>query len=128
MQVSPDIVFRNLERSEFIEKAVIQHIEQLEEFFPDIIRCRAVIECPHRHHHKGNLYHIQLDLTVPEQELVVKRTPSLHHAYEDFYVALRDAFDAMKRQLQEYVRRRRGETKHHEGRLTAKISNRANAA
>jgi len=35
---------------------------------------------------------------------VIGREPTQHHAHEDVYVAIRDAFDAAKRQLEDYVR------------------------
>jgi cold shock CspA family protein len=36
-----------------------------------------------------------------------------HEAHEDVYVAVRDAFDAAKRQLEDYGRRQRGDIKAH---------------
>jgi ribosome-associated translation inhibitor RaiA len=73
-----------------------------------------MVEVPHRHHRKGHLYHIRIDLTVPGAELVVKRDPPQHQAHEDIYVAIRDAFDSAERQLKEYAERQRGEVKTHE--------------
>ena len=43
---------------------------------------------------------------MPGQEIVVN-----HEHDEDVYVALRDAFDAAKRRLEDYARIRRGETR-----------------
>jgi len=47
-------------------------------------------------------------LTVPGAELVAN-----HTQHEDVYVAIRDAFDAMSRQLEDYARKQRGEVKTH---------------
>ena len=52
---------------------------------------------------------MRIDIRVPGGELVVNRDMN-----EDVYVALRDAFDAAKRQIEEYGRKQRGDTKHHE--------------
>ena len=38
----------------------------------------------------------------------------MNHAHEDFYVTMRDAFNAARRQLEDYVRRRRGKVKRHD--------------
>ncbi|HHO68640.1 MAG TPA: HPF/RaiA family ribosome-associated protein [Gammaproteobacteria bacterium] len=114
MKLPLEIVFRNLEPSEAIEARVRERAEKLERFHQDIMSCRVVIETDHKHHHKGNLYHVRIDLTVPGAELVANRQPYKNHAYEDVYVAIRDAFDAIRRQLEDYVRRRRGHVKHHE--------------
>ena len=51
---------------------------------------------------------------MPGTELVVNRHPKDKHAHEDVYVAVRDAFDAARRQLEDYVRRLDGRVKTHE--------------
>jgi cold shock CspA family protein/ribosome-associated translation inhibitor RaiA len=66
--------------------------------------CRVVIEAQHRHHRHGNHYHVSVDVTVPGAELVASREPDQHHAYTDVYIAIRDAFDTMRRQLEDYAR------------------------
>ena len=45
---------------------------------------------------------------------VINRDPKDHHAHEDVYVAIRDAFDAVRRKLQDYARKQRGDVKSHE--------------
>jgi len=55
--------------------------------------------------------------TVPGSELVVNRD-----MHEDVYVALRDAFDAAKRQMEDYGRRQRGDIKTHEGALHGHVA------
>ena len=79
------------------------------------MHCRVTVEAPHKHHHQGNLYTVRIDLRYPGGETVVSRDPSAHHAHEDVYVALRDAFKAVRRQLQDLVRLQRGKVKQHEG-------------
>lgn len=53
-------------------------------------------------------------MTVPEGEIVVGRHNGRDNAHEDVYVALRDAFEALGRKLQQLVQRQRGHVKHHE--------------
>ena len=95
------ITARDIVLTEAIEMAVRKKAEKLDQFSDRIMACRVVIECPHKHHHKGVQYNVHIDLTVPGAELVVKREPN-----EDLYVALRDAFDAAARQLREHMDRR----------------------
>ena len=109
-----ELTFRNMDPSPAVEDRVRAQIEKLGQFHDHILACRVAIESSHRHHHKGNLYHVRIDLTIPDHELVVSRDPAGHHAHEDVYVAIRDAFDAMRRQLQDAVRKQRGKVKHHE--------------
>ncbi len=63
---------------------------------------------------RGGFHQLRIHLTVPGGEIIVNRDPSEHHAHEDVYVAIRDAFDAARRQLEDHVRRMRGDTKAHE--------------
>jgi cold shock CspA family protein/ribosome-associated translation inhibitor RaiA len=114
MQEPLRITFRNLESSPAIEEQVRKRAEELERFFDRITACHVVIETPHRHHRQGRLYHIRIVLEVPGQEIVVQREPSEHQAYEDLQVAIRDAFDAARRQLQDHVRVMRADIKTHE--------------
>jgi ribosome-associated translation inhibitor RaiA len=72
------------------------------------------VEAPHKHHHKGKLYAVHIDLRVPGGEIVASREPGQDHSHEDVYVAVRDAFDAVGRQLQDLTRIRQGQVKHHE--------------
>ena len=113
MKIPLEIVFRDFERSDAVEARVREKVEKLERFYSDIMSCRVSIEAHHKHHHKGNLYNIRIDLRVPGAELVANREPHEHHAYEDIYVSIRDAFDAMQRQLEDLARRRRGQVKTH---------------
>jgi cold shock CspA family protein/ribosome-associated translation inhibitor RaiA len=113
MQLPLEIEFRNMERSDVVEADIRRHAEKLERFFDRITSCRVVFETPHQHHRQGNLYHVRIVLSVPGRELVVDREPAEHHAHEDAHVTVRDAFNAMRRQLEDYVREVRGEVKTH---------------
>ncbi|MDH5425166.1 MAG: HPF/RaiA family ribosome-associated protein [Gammaproteobacteria bacterium] len=113
MKQPVQITFRDIPHSDFVEARILEKANKLDHFYDQIISLKVVVEAPHSHHNKGNLYHICIDMTVPDGELVVNRSPKDHHAHEDVYVALRDAFEAAKRQLTEYARKRRGQVKTH---------------
>ena len=113
MQIPLQITFRNLKRSPAVEAEVRQYAERLDKFYNRITSRRVVIEERHKHHQQGNHFHVSLDVTVPGGELVASREPDEHHRYTDVHVAIRDAFDAMRRQLEDYVRKRDGRVKTH---------------
>lgn len=113
MQIPLQITFRHMEPSEALENWIREKAEKLERFYDRIISCRVVVEAPHHQHRQGNLYHVRIDVTVPNAELVTSREPDADHAYEDVYVAVRNGFDAMVRQLEDYARRQQGEMKSH---------------
>jgi cold shock CspA family protein/ribosome-associated translation inhibitor RaiA len=138
MEIPLQITFRNMPPSEAIENNVREKAAKLSSFHHRIMNCRVVVEAPHRHHRKGKAYQVLIDLTVPGAELIINRTPprlsvaksngsvpsenalaeshepSKHAAHEDIYVAIRDAFNAATRQLQDYARRQSGAVKVHE--------------
>jgi cold shock CspA family protein/ribosome-associated translation inhibitor RaiA len=113
MQNPVDITFREIERSEAVEARIREWADKLDRVFDRIIRCEVVIDDPHRHHHKGHQYSVRVRLTVPGTEIVTSHSVGDDGAHEDLYVAVRDAFTATKRQLEDYVRKtlRRGDIK-----------------
>ena len=122
MQLPVQISFRGMEPSDAVEAKIRERTAKLDRFFDRIMGCRVVVESPHRRHHQGKLFHVRVDLTVPGGELAVTREPAEHHAHEDVFVAIRDAFDAAQRQLEDYARRQRGDLKTHEGLPSGRVS------
>ena len=96
-----------------IAAKIREKADKLERFHSHIMSCRVAVESEHHHHHQGNQYHIRIDITVPRKELVISREHHDNHAHEDIYVAIRDAFEAATRQLEDYTRIQRGEVKNH---------------
>lgn len=127
------VTFRDIPHSDAIEAMVSEEAANLDQFYNRIIGCRVMIEVPHRHLEEGDHYHVRVDVTVPGGEIVVKREPSLHTRQQDVRelerkkdweietshkylgVAIREAFDTTRRQLQDYARRQRADVKTHEG-------------
>ena len=114
MQVPVQITFRGFPSSEAISSRIEQKVHKLEQRFGRITSCRVVIEAPHQHHHKGKTYHVSVDIVVPGAELPATRDAGRNHAHEDVYVALRDAFDAVQRRLQDHMQRKHGDEKWHD--------------
>jgi ribosomal subunit interface protein len=108
MQLPVQITYRGMESSATLDDAVREKAAKLEQFHPRITSCRVVIEQTARHKTKGKEFVVRVDLTAPGAEIAVNRD----HA-EDVYVALRDAFDAARRKLEDFAREQRGEVKRH---------------
>jgi len=117
MQRALQIILRGMPPSDAVEERIRGKVEKLESFYAHITGCKVTVEFAGKHKQQGKLFNVRLDISVPGGELAVNR--DLH---EDLYVALRDAFDAARRQLEDYARRQRGETKHHEGKLHGQVS------
>lgn len=117
MKLPLEITFRNVVRTDELEERIRQKAAKLDKFFDRITGCRVVVEAPHKHHLKGNTYHVRIELSVPGEEIVVNRGPQ-NQEHEDLGVALRDAFAAAQRQLQAYSRKRNASTSHSNMRIT----------
>ncbi len=114
MAIPVQVVFHNMPWSEAIAAKVRERAEKLDRYADGIMSCRVIVQPSYKHHHKGNLYQVRVDVKMKGAELVTGREPGLDHAHEDVYVAIRDSFDAMRRRVEDYARRRRGEVKRHE--------------
>jgi ribosomal subunit interface protein len=110
MQIPIEITLRDIPHSDAVETRIREKIAKLDHFHERIMSCRVTVESPQHRKHQGKLYSVHIDLKVPGGgELVVNRVQD-----EDIYVAIRDAFSAAMRQLEDYVRRQRGDVKTHD--------------
>lgn len=100
------ITFHGVDHSDAVENRIRNKIIKLEQFAGRLTSCRVVVESPHKHGHKGKLYNIKIDLTLPGHEIVINRNSHMDHSHEDIYVAIRDSFREAKRRLQDCMRRR----------------------
>ncbi|SDY82672.1 ribosome hibernation-promoting factor, HPF/YfiA family [Nitrosomonas sp. Nm58] len=108
MQSPLQITIRDISASDALEAHIRDKVEKLESYFDRLVSCHVVVEMPHKHHQQGKEFNVRINIGVPGSDIVVNRD---HH--EDPYVALRDAFDAAKRQLEDYARRMQLKTKTH---------------
>jgi ribosomal subunit interface protein len=113
MQLPLQITFRHVAASPAIEARIRERAEELDRFFDRIISCRVAVECRHPRHRQGNLHRVRIDLTVPGREIVVGRDPAGRREHEDVFVAIREAFDAAQRLLEDHSRVARRDVKLH---------------
>lgn len=108
MKIPLQITLRGVDASEALETRVRAKAEDLERFYPPLMSCRIVVEMQARHRHQGRNFNVRIHLGVPGGEIAIDRD---HH--EDVYVAVRDAFDAARRKLEDYGHMQRGDEKLH---------------
>ncbi len=114
MAVPLQITFKGMESSPAMEARIREKVARLERFSDVILRCHVTVEAPHRHHSQGRLYRTLIEIDVPRGRIVAGENGPQDHAHEDPYVALRDAFAAATRRLEDHMRRMGGAVKHHE--------------
>ena len=131
--IPTQVTFRGLSHSDALEADIRECVAWLEQFYAGIVRCRVLVEVPHRHRHGGRHFHVRVEVTVPgAAPIVVSHEPSLHGPLKDIAeakhmkdsetegvhryarVAVHEAFDAARRRLQDFARRQRGTTKTHD--------------
>jgi cold shock CspA family protein/ribosome-associated translation inhibitor RaiA len=114
MQVPLDITFQNSEPSEAIRSEVEKHAKRLEKFHDRITSCKVAIIAPPGRHRKGELFKIDIRIAMPEhKDIFVTKTHGDTPEHEHFEVAIKDAFGAAQRQIEDAVREMRGQVKPH---------------
>jgi len=93
-------------------------LAKLEEFAPDLSSCHVVVEATGNRHHQGHRYLVKIDLRLPGEAIFTGQ----HHGNEDVELAVRGAFDAMARRLEDHVRQRRGQVKQHTPKARATLN------
>ena len=92
-----------------VEARIREKFRGLGRFSDRILSCHVWVEKPRGHHRKGFLYQVHVRLFLPGEEIDIVAQPS----EEDVFVAVRNAYDAVRRKLQDHERRLRGRTKAH---------------
>jgi cold shock CspA family protein/ribosome-associated translation inhibitor RaiA len=122
MPADVQISFRGMESSPSVEAQVRRRADELQQFSDRVSACRVMLEAINRRHRRGTIYNVRVGLAVPGGEVVVNRASGEDHAHEDLHVAIRDAFDAARRRLQDHMRRLDGQTKLHEAQPIGRIA------
>jgi ribosomal subunit interface protein len=108
MKLPLQITFQDVAPSEALDIAVRARAAQLDQFHPHILSCRVVVGRQTRRRQQGNAFSVHFDIKVKGHEIAITR-----NADADPFVALRDAFDAARRQLEELAHTRRDDVKAH---------------
>ncbi len=107
MQIPLQITWKDFSPTPAVEEDIKRYAQKLDEVHDRITSCRVVVETPHRNQKHGKHYHVAIDLTVPGHEIAVTRDPAQNAAHEDLHVAIRDSFNAARRQLLDLSEKRR---------------------
>ena len=116
MAFLPRITIRDIPHSEAIESYIRKKADKLHSQCDRIIQCSIVVEQSQKHKHQGKIYNARIDVTVPGSELAAN-----HANDEDVYVATRDAFNAIKKQLNTFLAKQRGSVKHHDTTISGTV-------
>ncbi len=114
MQVPLQITFEHVEHSDAVEARIREEVEKLQQFCRRITAARVVVVRPQHRHQKGDRFQVRIQLVVPgAADVLVNQDPGVTKAHEDALLAIRDAFQAARRQLQDIVREREAPPSQH---------------
>jgi ribosome-associated translation inhibitor RaiA/cold shock CspA family protein len=117
MQRPLRITARDFTLSDAFEAEIREKAAALDVYYNRITGCDVTVAAPVDHHRKGGPFDVRIRLTVPGRELV-----ATHQSEEGLAAAIREAFDAIRRQLEDHVREHRGDVKVHEGAPQARVA------
>lgn len=108
------ITYRNVDPSPAVEQDIRSRVEKLQAFDSRVHWCNVTVEAEGKHQHKGRIYRIGIHLGLPGKTITANRAGPHNPAHEDIYVAIRDSFNAVTRQVEDYARIRRDDVKTHD--------------
>jgi ribosome-associated translation inhibitor RaiA len=109
MPLELNIVSRDFKLLPAVEAQIREKAASLDTYYDRISHCEVAVTAPAiHHHHHGGPFTVRVRLTVPGAELIAD-----HQAEEELPQAVREAFDAIRRQLEDHARRQRGAVKTH---------------
>ncbi|MBS0352082.1 MAG: ribosome-associated translation inhibitor RaiA [Proteobacteria bacterium] len=117
MQQPLKITFRDIDHSAAVEDRIREKINKLDHVYNRITSCQVVVEQVQKHQHQGKLHNVTIFMNVPGKYLIAS-----HHPQENLYLAIQQATDSLREQLDEYRRRLYGDTKNHGERLLGEIA------
>lgn len=113
MTIPTFITFRGMTASEALRARIEERAQRLDRFAEDILSCNVVVNaCEHKHHH-GNRYNVRASVILRDCTIETGHTPSPDSSHEDAYLAVTHTFNALRRRVEDHVRRRRGDIKSH---------------
>ena len=115
MQVPLEIAFKNIEPSEAMKAEIEKEARRLERFFKRITSCHVTVTGQNGHHRHGVPFKVDIRIALPDhKDIIVNKTHADVAQHEYVSVAIKDAFAAAQRQIEDAVREMRGDVKPHE--------------
>jgi putative sigma-54 modulation protein len=100
MSTPLEISFHGLEKSDAVEARIRDKFRRLQQHFERITHARVVVETPRKHSPTAKVFHVKIEIGLPGQKpLVVSHEPEVDKARTDISLAIRDAFAAARRRL-----------------------------
>ena len=115
MQLAPEVIFKGVRRTLWVQNYITERLDHLEKFAPDITRCHVTLSREQSSQRKGNRYSVMVEVRVPRQhDLAVKKQKEIREMRTQLPAVINEAFGAIEKQLKKTVALRRQEKKSHD--------------
>ena len=101
------ITFRDMPPSDALKEAIDKKIARVKKHFRTVTTVDVTVQAPHKHQHKGKIYGCHIEARLPHKDPCVIGRDNDHHAHEDPFVAVRDAFAALEKRLEHLTAQQR---------------------
>jgi ribosome-associated translation inhibitor RaiA len=100
MQVTPEIKFHDVHRSQWVADYVVERLRHLERFADGVVSCHVTLAKEQASHHKGNLYSVMIEVRLPpHRDLAAKKEKTVGRMPQDLTGLINTAFGAIERQV-----------------------------
>ncbi|HUQ73929.1 MAG TPA: HPF/RaiA family ribosome-associated protein [Burkholderiales bacterium] len=114
MQIPPEVIFKDIDRSTWVEEYVAERLAHLEKFAQNITSCHVTLsrESSQR---KANRYTVMVEVRLPgHKDLAVKKHKEILDMQTQLPAVINAAFGALEKQLKKTQALRRHEEKVHD--------------
>ncbi|WP_425404022.1 HPF/RaiA family ribosome-associated protein [Hwanghaeella sp.] len=114
MAINLEITYRDFDAPIMAEERINERVAKLERIFPRLQSLRVVSEQVQHNRQTGKLYRFRLDAVLPGGDVTIDKSHADKDAHADFFVAMRDAFNALESRLHTFADKQNLDVKHHE--------------
>jgi len=100
MQVAPEIKFHDVDRTEWVEKYILERLEHLEKMGNGITSAHVTLTQEQGSNHKGNQYSLMVEVRMPpHKDLAAKKQKVIQKMDTQLPALINQAFAAIERQV-----------------------------
>lgn len=105
-----DITFADSATSPATVERIETYLAKLDRHYPRITDAKVFVRIPHKTGPK--LFHLHIQLDIPGKRLAVSRDVEVDDSHAEIQTAIKDAFQKITRQLDDYVKIRKDHKPH----------------
>jgi ribosome-associated translation inhibitor RaiA len=108
METAPEIIFHDVDRSEWAERCIAGRLRRLERYAEGITRCHVALTQEAASHSKGNRYSVMVEVRLPpNHDLAAKKEKTVHDVRTELPALINQAFGAIENQVKKTAQLRR---------------------